>query len=125
VPFEAAKFLAGGSTNSTPAGKWQISSGGGQQPLWRRDGKELFYLESNTIMAVDIDTSKDGISERDCTMRRAIVAPVGESGMIVVGPFGADASGAPFVAPARSTSRLRIRPPGPVPTRFWCIRWTR
>jgi eukaryotic-like serine/threonine-protein kinase len=25
-------------------GKWQVSSGGGQEPRWRKDGKELFYL---------------------------------------------------------------------------------
>src|SRR5262249_12231306 len=25
------------------AGKWQVSSGGGQGPRWRSDGKELFY----------------------------------------------------------------------------------
>jgi Tol biopolymer transport system component len=25
-------------------GKWQVSSGGGQEPRWRRDGKELFYV---------------------------------------------------------------------------------
>ena len=28
-------------------GKWQISSKGGYYPRWRRDGKELFYLETN------------------------------------------------------------------------------
>jgi Tol biopolymer transport system component len=28
-------------------GKWQVSSGGGQQPRWRGDGKELFYLSSD------------------------------------------------------------------------------
>jgi hypothetical protein len=28
-------------------GKWQISSKGGFYPRWRRDGKELFYLETN------------------------------------------------------------------------------
>jgi hypothetical protein len=26
------------------AGQWQISSGGGMYPRWRRDGKELYYL---------------------------------------------------------------------------------
>jgi Tol biopolymer transport system component len=26
-------------------GKWQVSSKGGVQPRWRRDGRELFYLE--------------------------------------------------------------------------------
>jgi serine/threonine protein kinase len=31
----------------TGEGKWQISSKGGWYPRWRRDGKELFYLETN------------------------------------------------------------------------------
>ena len=26
-------------------GRWQISSGGGKQPLWSRDGRELFYRD--------------------------------------------------------------------------------
>ena len=38
-------------------GKWQISTGGGDQPQWRRDGKELFYLAPDKkIMAVPITT---------------------------------------------------------------------
>lgn len=24
--------------------KWQVSRGGGEEPRWRNDGKELFYL---------------------------------------------------------------------------------
>ena len=28
-------------------GKWQISTGGGQTPIWSRDGKDIFY-ESGT-----------------------------------------------------------------------------
>jgi eukaryotic-like serine/threonine-protein kinase len=28
----------------TLTGKWQISTGGGTEPRWRRDGRELFYL---------------------------------------------------------------------------------
>src|SRR6185436_8615756 len=35
----------------------QISTHGGAQPRWRRDGKELYYVApDNTIMAVAIDT---------------------------------------------------------------------
>jgi Tol biopolymer transport system component len=38
--------------------KWQVSSSGGMQPRWRRDGKELFYLEPATprlrLMAMPI-----------------------------------------------------------------------
>jgi Tol biopolymer transport system component len=39
-------------------GKWQISSGGGDQPVWRRDGKELFYAAADrTLMSVDVSQS--------------------------------------------------------------------
>jgi Tol biopolymer transport system component len=39
-----------------PSGaKWQISSTGGTQPSWRRDGKELFYLAADrNLMAAAI-----------------------------------------------------------------------
>jgi serine/threonine protein kinase/Tol biopolymer transport system component len=36
-------------------GRWQISSKGGDQPRWRRDGKELFYLaRDGKLMAVAV-----------------------------------------------------------------------
>ena len=36
-------------------GKWQISRGGGMQPVWRGDGRELFYVSLNGVLtAVDI-----------------------------------------------------------------------
>ena len=36
-------------------GKWQISQGGGQQPAWQRDGKELFYIADDLkLMAVSV-----------------------------------------------------------------------
>src|SRR5207249_1138098 len=39
----------------TSGGKWQVSTGGGAQPLWRRDGKELFYLAPDRkLMAVEV-----------------------------------------------------------------------
>jgi Tol biopolymer transport system component len=37
-----------------PGGKTQISVGGGREPRWRHDGKELFYLEGRTLMAADV-----------------------------------------------------------------------
>jgi hypothetical protein len=38
-------------------GKFQVSNGGGAQPRWRRDGKELFYVVNDrTVMAVDVNT---------------------------------------------------------------------
>ena len=36
-------------------GKWQVSYGGGSWPIWRRDGKELFYLsEDRKMVAVEV-----------------------------------------------------------------------
>ena len=37
-------------------GKWQISSGGGTMPKWRRDGKELFYTNGGKLMSVEVKT---------------------------------------------------------------------
>jgi len=36
-------------------GKWRVSTNGGSEPKWRRDGKELFYLSADRkLMAVDV-----------------------------------------------------------------------
>jgi len=41
--------------------KWPISSGGGDQPRWRQDGKELFFLAPNsTLMSVEVATDPSG-----------------------------------------------------------------
>ncbi|MEE8325408.1 MAG: hypothetical protein V3R58_00035, partial [candidate division NC10 bacterium] len=38
--------------------KWRISSEGGGEPQWRRDGKELFYIDpESTLMAVPLKTA--------------------------------------------------------------------
>jgi eukaryotic-like serine/threonine-protein kinase len=38
-------------------GKWQISLESGQQPRWRKDGKELFYLTlDKKLMAVEVES---------------------------------------------------------------------
>jgi eukaryotic-like serine/threonine-protein kinase len=38
-------------------GRWQVSTNGGQEPLWSRDGKELFYVSPDSrLMSVRVDT---------------------------------------------------------------------
>jgi Tol biopolymer transport system component len=48
-------------------GKWQVSTGGGSQPLWRGDSKELFYIAAdNRLVAVPIagtQTFEVGVSQ--------------------------------------------------------------
>jgi hypothetical protein len=44
------------------AGKWQVSRGGGGEPRWRADGKEIFYMApSGMLMAVPV-SSDNGFS---------------------------------------------------------------
>jgi serine/threonine-protein kinase len=38
-------------------GKWQVSSGGGTEAAWSRDGRELFFRSVNRMMVVEIETS--------------------------------------------------------------------
>ena len=42
------------------AGHWQISSGGGSQPIWSRSGRELFYRDRGQLMRVDVSSSPSG-----------------------------------------------------------------
>src|ERR1700722_8940198 len=47
-----------------PAGgaKWQVASNGGTTPKWRRDGKELFFLDpQDNMVAVDVNTSGNAV----------------------------------------------------------------
>ena len=48
----------GGSASA--AGKWQISTAGGGQPVWRADGKEIFYVAPDgMMMAVPVESGED------------------------------------------------------------------
>jgi Tol biopolymer transport system component len=50
-----AKFPSGGS-------KYQVSVGGGLMPVWRKDGKQLYYLDPNQkLTAVDVELGKDQV----------------------------------------------------------------
>ena len=40
----------------TGGGRWQISSAGGTEPRWRRDGQEMFYRSADTLIAVQVRT---------------------------------------------------------------------
>jgi eukaryotic-like serine/threonine-protein kinase len=38
-----------------PGRKWQISTDGGTEPIWNRNGRELFYRNGDKMMAVEIN----------------------------------------------------------------------
>jgi Tol biopolymer transport system component len=78
------------------AGKWQVSSAGGTQPVWRRDGKELFYWSpENTLMSAPI-TFKTGVAEVGAVHPLfRFNNPVGIVG--IVSPYDVTADGQRFV----------------------------
>jgi eukaryotic-like serine/threonine-protein kinase len=46
------------TTFPTAAGKWQVSRGGGTEPRWRGDGKEIFYIGAgSTLTAVPVSSA--------------------------------------------------------------------
>jgi Tol biopolymer transport system component len=40
-----------------PEGRWPVSTEGGSQPRWSRNGKELFYRNGNKLMVVEVSTT--------------------------------------------------------------------
>lgn len=43
-------------------GKWEVSTDGGRWPRWRRDGKELYFINNrNEMMAVRVTEKGDGL----------------------------------------------------------------
>jgi len=41
------------ASSSAAAGNWQVSSGGGAQPVWSRSGRELFYMVRGQLMVTE------------------------------------------------------------------------
>ncbi len=39
-----------------PGGKWQVSSGGGNYPVWARSGRDLFYVSGDKVMMAPVET---------------------------------------------------------------------
>ena len=62
--------------------KRQISIGGGDQPLWAPDGKQLFYANGNRIMSVDLN-SESGLHSTKPRMlfERAFSSSSADSGI--------------------------------------------
>ena len=89
-------------------GKWQVSTGGGTQPRWRRDGTELFYLSGDKkIMAAAV---RKGAGAFDAGVPRVLFA-VEVGGAIGVGTdeFVPSADGQRFlVARTSEPSELPI-----------------
>src|SRR5262249_45982587 len=48
-------------TFPAPGARYQISTEGGAEPSWRRDGRELYFMVNNRLTAVDVKASGDAL----------------------------------------------------------------
>lgn len=102
--------------------RWQVSSDGGVQPRWRRDGRELFYIAANgSMMSVAI---APGTAFSPLAPRRLYSLPEG-LGSPILDEYGVTADGQRFLVaePIRAGGAAPISvivnwsPPLPRPTR--------
>ena len=57
-------------------GKWQVSTSGGNTPLWSPDGRELFYRSSDAAMAVPVQTEPTFKPGKPTLLFRGVYFPV-------------------------------------------------
>jgi len=80
-----------------PGGRWQVSQGGGSEPRWSRDGRELFFIDpENNLVAVEVDPTAAGFQAGASRTlfqvhgaggeRRYDVAPGGDRFLVTVPP---------------------------------------
>ncbi len=85
-----------------PGTKLRISTNGGVQPRWRRDGKELFYLAPDgTIMAAPVNMTASGFQAEAPVALRPPMAPLPA---IFASVFEVSADGRRFLILAPSSS---------------------
>jgi serine/threonine-protein kinase len=57
-------------------GRWQVSTSGGDSPLWSPDGRELFYRNGEAVVAVSVKTDPTFSLETPTTLFRGAYASI-------------------------------------------------
>jgi Tol biopolymer transport system component len=62
-------------------GKSKVSSGGGVQPVWARNGRELFYLKDDKLMVVEVNARSTFAAGKPAQLfqRQSFIGPAGEA----------------------------------------------
>jgi eukaryotic-like serine/threonine-protein kinase len=88
-------------------GKWLVSTSGGVQPRWRRDGKELFYVsQDNKLMAVTVDTEPSFRSETPHALFDTSAPPY--ANVNTVFRYDVSKDGSRFLLPVPSTTVVSL-----------------
>jgi Tol biopolymer transport system component len=98
-------------TTVPPSGAlWQISTGGGSMPRWRRDdGRELFFRANDgTLMAVELGTGPGASAIEERSAPRPLFVGIPSSGNTPIFTYAASGDGQRFLVAA---SRVSAQPP--------------
>ena len=57
------------------SGRWQVSTGGGTQAVWARNGRELLYRSGDAMMSVPIETGASFVARTPVVVFRGQYAP--------------------------------------------------
>ena len=99
---------------SAGVGKWLVSRGGGVQPRWRRDGRELFNISPDSkMMAVEVSTQAAFQSGTPQPLFQTDIVDTG----IRTGPISWD------LAPNGSRFLIISDPPGDVSSLTAALNW--
>ena len=98
----------------TTAGRWQVSNGGGVQPRWSSDGRELYFASGNRLMVAQLRATQGfEVNELKSVLSGVVfppdrfhqsydVLPQGK-GLVFPRPWGADpALGGPTIVEAEN-----------------------
>jgi eukaryotic-like serine/threonine-protein kinase len=101
-----------------PGTRWRVSTGGGSDPRWRRDGKELFYQSSDRTLVAAAVTS--GTSFAAGAPRALFKMPIADRG-----PQLNRGEGSPYI-PTRTGDRFLINAlvdESPAPPVTFILHW--
>jgi len=94
---------------ASPGNKWQVSSAGGAYPQWRRDGRELFYLDPNrNLLAVDVGPGTSFQASTPRVLFQTGIAQVSASGAGADYVFTADGQRVLLKTPLQSADNSPI-----------------
>jgi serine/threonine-protein kinase len=91
--------------------RWQVSTAGGGEPVWARDGRELFYRNREEMMVVDVRSGSEFVAGLPRALFSApYITSTSVTGVIRTGLPNYDVSpdGEHFVMVASGSSRDRV-----------------
>jgi Tol biopolymer transport system component len=95
-------------TFPTPGGKWQVSTNGGDHPVWSRDGRELFFIGADQkLMAVEVKEGPTFAVPRPLFETRDLAFDVSKDGRFLIPTQREQAAAAPMNVIVNWMARLR------------------